>query len=142
MSAPRDALLRVIVKLFLPLSILFGLYLAIDSPLGAAGGLAGGLVIASSVACHHALFGADAARRATPLWLWRMVLGLGVAGLGLAAFAPITVSAPLLEWAAFAPANPHTINIGAVRLLELSILAAVAGAGGIAVRALGGAQRT
>jgi hypothetical protein len=127
---------RVIAKLFLPLSVLFGLYLAVEAPLGAAGGVAGGLVICGAAACHHSVFGATEARRAAPLWFWRMMIGLGVTGLAIAIFAPLSSGAPLLTLSVVHEGGAIANIPASVRLLELAMLAITAGAGGTVLHAL------
>ena len=136
MSAPRDAPVRVIVKLFLPLTVLFGLYLAVEGPLGAAGGVAGGLAIAGGAACHHAVFGGGEARRAAPPWLWRLMIGFGVIALAVACLAPIVAGAPMLTWAGVDEEAAMASALTSARLLELAMLAITAGAGSLVVHAL------
>ncbi len=74
-------------RFYMPLIVLFGFVLLATRPAGAGVGFSAGLAVLLAVAAHALVFGANAARAATPPWPMRVLaaLGLGAAAIGTAA---------------------------------------------------------
>lgn len=92
------AIIAASARFAIPLIALFALSLLAREAPGDGVGFRAGLVLALIIAIHSLVFGAQAARRAFPLPLARLLLGLGVSAALLGAGAPgLPMSAQLME---------------------------------------------
>lgn len=81
-----DVILRVTAKFFIPVIILFGLYVQLHGDFGPGGGFQAGVIIAAAVIFYAIVWGKDAAERVVPQWLVELLVPMGVliyAGVGI-----------------------------------------------------------
>ncbi|MES1156201.1 MAG: MnhB domain-containing protein [Alphaproteobacteria bacterium] len=78
MRAASFAVLRAAGRFYVPLIIVFALSLLATRGAGGGVGLIAGLVLALALALHALVFGADAARAASPGPALRTLLGVGL----------------------------------------------------------------
>ena len=71
-------ILRVVSKFLIPLICVFALYVHFHGDFGPGGGFQAGVIFASGVILYALIFGLDAAKRAVPPALVRIVMTLGV----------------------------------------------------------------
>lgn len=83
----RDIILRIVGKLFIPIALIFALYVQFHGELGPGGGFQAGVIIAAAVVLHALIFGLASARALVPEALVETMVALGVlvyAGVGVA----------------------------------------------------------
>ncbi len=83
----EHTILRVVTKLVVPPILIFALYVQFHGEYSAGGGFQAGVLFASAVILYALVFGLQAARRAMPPTLLRVMAALGVltfAGTGVA----------------------------------------------------------
>ncbi|MCC6982557.1 MAG: Na(+)/H(+) antiporter subunit B [Bauldia sp.] len=74
-----DAILRVATKIFLPLVLLFGLYVQFHGDYGPGGGFQAGVIVAAGFILYGLIYGLSALTRIVPPWLVETMVPLGVA---------------------------------------------------------------
>lgn len=82
----RHRVIQVVSKLFIPLILLFGLYVQFHGDFGPGGGFQAGVIFASAFILHGLLFGEGRTRLVMPPYLLRLLMSLGVllyAGTGI-----------------------------------------------------------
>ena len=85
----NDMILRVVGKLFIPLILLFALYVQFHGDFGPGGGFQAGAIVAAAMVFYAMIYGLSTARRVLPDWLVEsmiaagllLYLGVGFAGL-------------------------------------------------------------
>ncbi|MCP5420992.1 MAG: Na(+)/H(+) antiporter subunit B [Gammaproteobacteria bacterium] len=80
------AVLRVVIRLLLPLILLFALYVQFHGDFGPGGGFQAGVIFGAGVVLYALVFGLHNARTIFPPWLLRLGMSLGVliyAGVGI-----------------------------------------------------------
>lgn len=86
MNDDRHLILRVVSKLFVPLIILFALYVQFHGDFGPGGGFQAGVLVAVAVVLHALIFGVSETEHAFPVGVARIGAALGVllyGGVGL-----------------------------------------------------------
>lgn len=84
-----DTILRVVVKIFIPFILMFGLYVQLHGDFGPGGGFQAGVIVAAGIILYAIIYGLRAAQRAVPPGLVEVMMPLGVAiyaGVGIAGF--------------------------------------------------------
>ena len=86
MNDDRHLILRVVSKLFIPLIILFALYVQFHGDFGPGGGFQAGVLIAVAAVLHALVFGVSETEKAVPVGFVRIGAAVGVllyGGVGL-----------------------------------------------------------
>ncbi len=124
-SAIGDQLvLRSVVKVLLPLILLYGLYVQFHGDFGAGGGFQAGVIFATGFVLYDLVFGEGSARAVVPpRWLHRLA-ALGVLIYGGVGFYSLLVGRPFLDYSALADDPVHGQHLG-VLLVELGVGVAV-----------------
>ena len=74
----REAIPRVIIKLLLPFSLMFALYVQFHGELGPGGGFQAGVIIGAAIVLYGLIFGLSEAQRVVPLRVVEIMIPLGV----------------------------------------------------------------
>lgn len=120
-SALGDQLvLKVVVKLLVPLILLYALYVQFHGDFGAGGGFQAGVIFATGFILYDMVFGSENARAVMPAdWLPRLA-ALGVLIYGGVGIFSMLAGKPFLDYSALS-ANPvHGQHLG-VLLVELGV---------------------
>lgn len=120
-SAIGDQLvLRVVVKLLLPLILLYALYVQFHGDFGAGGGFQAGVIFATGFILYDLVFGEGDARLVLPpAWLHRLAaIGVLIYG-GVGAYA-MFAGRPFLDYSALAAAPREGQHLG-IMLVELGV---------------------
>jgi len=83
----RNSILRVVTKAFMPLILLYALYVQFHGDFGPGGGFQAGVIFAAGLVLYVLVFGIDRARAVLPAPLLRIGISMGVliyAGVGVA----------------------------------------------------------
>ncbi len=112
--------LRVVVKLLIPLILLFALYVQFHGDFGAGGGFQAGVIFATGFVLYDLVFGEGDARLVVPpAWLPRLgALGVLIYG-GVGLFS-LFAGRPFLDYAALAHDPVHGQHLG-VMLVEIGV---------------------
>ena len=73
-----DVILRVAVKLVLPWTLLFALYVQFHGDYGPGGGFQAGVIVAAAIILHALIFGRAKTERMVPIALVEAMISLGV----------------------------------------------------------------
>ena len=124
-SAIGDQLvLRSVVKVLLPLILLYGLYVQFHGDFGAGGGFQAGVIFATGFVLYDLVFGEGSARAVVPPgWLHRLA-ALGVLIYGGVGVYSLLAGRPFLDYSALADDPVHGQHLG-VLLVELGVGIAV-----------------
>jgi multicomponent Na+:H+ antiporter subunit B len=124
-SAIGDQLvLRSVVKVLLPLILLYGLYVQFHGDFGAGGGFQAGVIFATGFVLYDLVFGEGSARAVVPPgWLHRLA-ALGVLIYGGVGVYSLLVGLPFLDYSTLADDPVHGQHLG-VLLVELGVGIAV-----------------
>ena len=124
-SAIGDQLvLRSVVKVLLPLILLYGLYVQFHGDFGAGGGFQAGVIFATGFVLYDLVFGEGSARAVIPPgWLHRLA-ALGVLIYGAVGVYSLLLGRPFLDYSALADDPVHGQHLG-VLLVELGVGIAV-----------------
>ncbi len=117
---PHHLVLRVVIKILLPLILMFAMYVQAHGDFSPGGGFQAGVIFAAGFVAYALVFGVSAARRAAPEpWLERgMALGLLLyAGIGVAC---ILRGGRFLDYDALA-ADPVAGQHLGILLIELGV---------------------
>jgi multicomponent Na+:H+ antiporter subunit B len=117
--------LRVVAKLFIPLLLLFALYVQFHGDYGPGGGFQAGVIFAAAFVLYALVFGLEQARRVAPPALVQALIALGLllyAGTGLAG---LLVGGNYLEYKVLAHSPTHGEHLG-IFLIELGVGTTVA----------------
>jgi multicomponent Na+:H+ antiporter subunit B len=124
-SAIGDQLvLRSVVKVLLPLILLYGLYVQFHGDFGAGGGFQAGVIFATGFVLYDLVFGEGSARAVVPPgWLHRLA-ALGVLIYGGVGVYSLLAGRPFLDYSTLADDPVHGQHLG-VLLVELGVGIAV-----------------
>lgn len=112
--------LRVVVKLLLPLILLYALYVQFHGDFGAGGGFQAGVIFATGLVLYDLVFGEGDARQVVrPDWLPRLG-ALGVLLYGGVGLVSLFRGRPFLDYSALAHDPVHGQHLG-VLLVELGV---------------------
>ena len=117
---------RVVGKLFMPLILLFALYVQFHGDFGPGGGFQAGVIFAAGVVLYALIFGLDATKRIVRPRVIEILFAVGVllyAGTGLVS---LFVGRNFLDYTALDPDHPaHGQHLG-IFLVELGVGVTVA----------------
>lgn len=112
--------LRVVVKLLLPLILLYALYVQFHGDYGAGGGFQAGVIFATGFVLYDLVFGEDSARLVVPAnWLPRLA-SLGVLLYGGVGVVSLLSGRPFLDYSTLSHDPVHGQHLG-VLLVELGV---------------------
>jgi multicomponent Na+:H+ antiporter subunit B len=117
--------LRVVVKLFFPLILLFALYVQFHGDYGPGGGFQAGVIFATGFILYAMAFDLEHAQRIIPPALLRTAMAAGVlvyAGVG---FESLLLGGNFLEYRVLAEDPVHGQHLG-IMLIELGVAMTVA----------------
>ncbi len=123
----QELVLRVVVKLLLPLILLFAFYVQFHGDFGPGGGFQAGVIFAAGFVLYALIFGVDTARRVFPpgvLWGCLCVGVLLFAGVGVAG---MLLGGAFLDYGVLARDPVAGQHLG-ILLVELGVGITVAGA--------------
>jgi multicomponent Na+:H+ antiporter subunit B len=119
-----QVVLRSVVKVLLPLVLLYGLYVQFHGDFGAGGGFQAGVIFATAFVLYDLVFGDGSARTVVPPgWLHRLA-AIGVLIYGGVGIYSLLVGRPFLDYSALADDPVHGQHLG-VLLVELGVGIAV-----------------
>ncbi len=113
-------ILRIVVKLLLPVILLFALYVQFHGDYGPGGGFQAGVIFGAGFILYAMIFGLRTAQRVARPWLIRAGVALGVllyAGVGVAG---LVLGGNFLDYSVFAHEPVHGQHLG-VLLVELGV---------------------
>ena len=119
-----QVVLRSVVKVLLPLILLYGLYVQFHGDFGAGGGFQAGVIFATAFVLYDLVFGDGSARAVVPPgWLHRLA-AIGVLIYGGVGVYSLLAGQPFLDYSALARDPVHGQHLG-VLLVELGVGIAV-----------------
>jgi multicomponent Na+:H+ antiporter subunit B len=119
-----QVVLRSVVKVLLPLILLFGLYVQFHGDFGAGGGFQAGVIFATAFVLYDLVFGDGSARAVVPPgWLHRLA-AIGVLIYGSVGVYSLLAGRPFLDYSVLAHDPVHGQHLG-VLLVELGVGIAV-----------------
>ena len=120
MRIREKIVLRVVAKGFLPVILLFALYVQFHGDYGPGGGFQAGVIFSAAFLLYTLVFGLDAAQRIIPPWLLRTLASLGVliyAGTGVA---NLMLGGKYLEYSVLATDKVAGQHLG-ILVIELGV---------------------
>jgi multicomponent Na+:H+ antiporter subunit B len=125
LSAIGDqVVLRAVIKMLIPLILLFGLYVQFHGDFGAGGGFQAGVIFATAFVLYDLVFGEGSARAVVPpRWLHRLA-AIGVLLYGGVGVYSLLADRAFLDYSALADDPVHGQHLG-VLLVELGVGIAV-----------------
>ena len=119
-----QVVLRSVVKVLIPLILLYGLYVQFHGDFGAGGGFQAGVIFATGFVLYDLVFGDGSARAVLPPgWLQRLA-AIGVLIYGSVGVYSLLAGRPFLDYSALADDPVHGQHLG-VLLVELGVGIAV-----------------
>lgn len=125
--AHRHLVLRVVTKLYVPLILLFALYVQFHGDYGPGGGFQAGVIFAAGIVLYALVFGLDAARAVLPMRVVRAMTAAGVLVYGGTGVAAMLRGGRFLDYSALSPADPVAGQHWGILLVELGVGITVAG---------------
>jgi multicomponent Na+:H+ antiporter subunit B len=115
-----QVVLRSVVKVLMPLILLFGLYVQFHGDFGAGGGFQAGVIFATAFVLYDLVFGDGSVRAVVPPgWLHRLA-AIGVLLYGGVGVYSLLAGRPFLDYSALAGDAVHGQHLG-VLLVELGV---------------------
>lgn len=115
-----QVVLKVVVKLLIPLILLYGLYVQFHGDFGAGGGFQAGVIFATGFVLYDLVFGEGQARAVMkPNWLHRLA-ALGVLIYGGVGVVSMLLGKPFLDYSVLSHDPVHGQHLG-VLLVELGV---------------------
>ena len=119
-SMHEQVVLKTVVKLLVPLILLYALYVQFHGDFGAGGGFQAGVIFATGFILYEMVFGAENARSVMPAdWLPRLA-ALGVLLYGGVGIFSMLAGKPFLDYSALSADPVHGQHLG-VLLVELGV---------------------
>ncbi len=113
-------ILRVLIKLLIPLTMIFGLYVQFHGDYGPGGGFQAGVIFGAGIILYALVFGLDRAREAFPLRLLEILVAGGVLLYGSVGLASIYFGGNFLDYDVLAHDPRHGQHLG-ILLVELGV---------------------
>jgi len=123
----RLVVLRTVSKFFIPLLLLFALYVQWHGDFGPGGGFQAGVIFGAAYILYALIFGVEAARKVAPPAVRRIGLALGVLIYGGTGVASLLLGGNFLDYSVLA-ANPVTGQGIGILVVELGVGITVASA--------------
>ncbi len=115
-----QVVLRPVVKVLIPLILLFGLYVQFHGDFGAGGGFQAGVIFATAFVLYDLVFGDGSVRAVVPpRWLYRLA-AIGVLIYGGVGVYSLLAGRPFLDYSVLADDPVHGQHLG-VLLVELGV---------------------
>ncbi len=122
----HHSILRVVTKFFLPLIVLFGLYVQFHGDFGPGGGFQAGAIVGAALILYTLVFGLEEAERVAPPAILRLLSAAGVLIYGGTGVANMLLGGDFLNYGSFTPEHPvHGQHYG-ILLVELGVGVTVA----------------
>lgn len=115
-----NPILRIAVKILIPLILLFALYVQFHGDFGPGGGFQAGVIFAAGVIVYGLVFGIDQARRVAPLRWLRGLASAGVLLYGTVGVVNLLLGGNFLEYGVLADDPVHGQHYG-ILLIELGV---------------------
>ncbi len=116
----KHLVLRLVAKIFIPLILLFALYVQFHGDYGPGGGFQAGVIFAAAFILYALLFGLDHARTVMPPALLQTVAALGVLLYGGVGVASMLLGGNYLDYSVLAEDPVHGQHLG-ILLIELGV---------------------
>lgn len=123
-----DVVLRVIAKLLLPFVIVFGFYVHFHAEYSPGGGFQAGVVVAGGVILYALIFGLGPAIRIVPVRAVELIVSAGAFIFLAVGVVTMLFGGNYLDYYALPIADPIISQQVGIVLVEVGVLAAVAGA--------------
>jgi multicomponent Na+:H+ antiporter subunit B len=123
-----DVILRVIAKLLLPFTVVFGFYVHFHAETSPGGGFQAGVVIGAGVILYAIIFGLDEAIKIVPVRAVELLVSVGTLiflGVGIVGW---LLGGNYLDYYALPIADPIISQEVGIHLVEIGVLMAVTGA--------------
>jgi len=120
----KSLVLWVVVKPFIALILMFGLYVQFHGDFGAGGGFQAGVIFASGFILYSLVFGESYARQVVPAAVLPRLAALGVLIYGMTGLASLLSNKPFLDYSALS-ANPVSGQHMGILLVEAGVGLAV-----------------
>lgn len=112
--------LRIVVKLLLPVILLFALYVQFHGDYGPGGGFQAGVIFAAGFILYTMIFGLKTGQRVVRPWLIRTGVALGVLIYGGVGVAGLLLGGKYLDYSVLAHDPVHGQHYG-ILLVELGV---------------------
>ncbi|MGD1991499.1 MAG: DUF4040 domain-containing protein [Chromatiales bacterium] len=119
-SMHEQVVLKTVVKLIIPLILLYALYVQFHGDFGAGGGFQAGVIFATGFILYEMVFGAENARGVMPAPLLPRLAALGVLLYGGVGIFSMLAGKPFLDYSALSADPVHGQHLG-VLLVELGV---------------------
>jgi multicomponent Na+:H+ antiporter subunit B len=119
-SMHEQVVLKTVVKLIIPLILLYALYVQFHGDFGAGGGFQAGVIFATGFILYEMVFGAENARGVMPAPLLPRLAALGVLLYGGVGIFSMLAGKPFLDYSALSGDPVHGQHLG-VLLVELGV---------------------
>jgi multicomponent Na+:H+ antiporter subunit B len=113
-------ILRVLLKLLIPLIMLFALYVQFHGDFGPGGGFQAGVIFGAGMILYALIFGLDRAREVFPPRLLEVLVATGVLIYGGVGVAAIFFNGNFLEYSVLSHDPVHGQHLG-IMLVELGV---------------------
>jgi multicomponent Na+:H+ antiporter subunit B len=113
-------ILRVIAKMFIPLILLFALYVQFHGDFGPGGGFQAGVIFAAAFVLHTLIYGLEATRRVIPPVVVEGLLASGLLLFVATGFASLFLGGNFLDYGVLAHDPLHGQHYG-ILLVELGV---------------------
>lgn len=120
----QNIVLWVVVKPFIALILIFGLYVQFHGDFGAGGGFQAGVIFASGLILYSLVFGESYARKVVPASILPRFSALGVLIYGVTGLVSLLYNKPFLDYSALS-SNPVTGQHIGILLVEAGVGLAV-----------------
>jgi multicomponent Na+:H+ antiporter subunit B len=121
-----QVILRVAVKIIVPMILLYALYVQFHGDFGPGGGFQAGVIFAAGIILYGLVFGLRRAQKVFPTWVARLMAASGVllyAGVGIAS---LLLGGRYLDYSVLAH-DPHHGQHYGILLVELGVVITVCG---------------
>jgi multicomponent Na+:H+ antiporter subunit B len=112
--------LRIVVKLLLPVILLFALYVQFHGDYGPGGGFQAGVIFAAGFILYAMIFGLKTGQHVARPWLIRTGIALGVLIYGGVGVASLLLGGKYLDYSVLAHDPVHGQHLG-ILLVELGV---------------------
>lgn len=123
----EKTILRVVIKLVVPVIVLNAFYVQFHGDFGPGGGFQAGVIFAAAFIVYGLIFGTADARQVLPAWATRVMLSLGVLLYGGTGVAAMLMGGEFLNYSVLAHDPLHGQHWG-IFTVELGVGMTVAGA--------------
>lgn len=124
----RDQIiLRVVSKLFIPLVLLFALYVQFHGDFGPGGGFQAGVIFAAAFVLYTLIFGLDEARKVIPPTMVEILIALGVLIYALTGVVGLLMGGNYLDYGVMGQNQVYGQHLG-ILIVELGVGVTVASA--------------